>query len=107
MDDIRSNSVSKHAQQLLPRFNIRPREVRLLVGHSFPRLRASSTDEKKGKSASTKGAQLVSVRIGRVSSSLDWTGSNGVSRQSRRQKIDFSGMSHESGWFDEWLHSLL
>src|SRR5689334_17314286 len=97
MADMRSNSVSKHAQKRLPRFIIRPRGVRLLVGHSFPRSRASSTEEKKGKSASTKGAQFVSVRICCVSSSLDRAGSKGANRQIRKQKMNFSGMSRESG----------
>src|SRR5882672_4327114 len=54
--DIRSSSVSKHAQQSFPRFRMRPRGVRLFVGQSFPRSRASRTEEKKGKSGSTNGA---------------------------------------------------
>src|SRR5436853_7934314 len=56
--DIRNRSTSKQAQQPLLRFRIRPRGVRLLVGQAGPRLRASSTEEKKGKLDSTKGAQL-------------------------------------------------
>src|SRR6185503_5447355 len=57
--DIRSNSVSKQAQQSLPRFRMRPLGVRLFAGQSFPSSRASRTDEKKGKPGSTKSAQAV------------------------------------------------
>src|SRR4051794_3251394 len=53
----RSNSVSKQVQQSLPKFKISPRGVRLFVGKSLPNWRASRTEEKKGKSRSTKSAQ--------------------------------------------------
>src|SRR5439155_4102173 len=50
---IRSRSVSKQAQHSCPKFRIMPRGVRLLVGSPLPALRASRTEEKNGKSAST------------------------------------------------------
>src|SRR5437016_1150590 len=56
--DMRSNSVSKQAQQPLLRFRIMPRGVRLSAGQSVPRLRASKTEEKNGKFDSTKGAHV-------------------------------------------------
>ena len=54
--DIRSNSVSKHAQQSFPGFRISPRGVRLFVGQPSPNSRASRTEEKNGKSGSTNSA---------------------------------------------------
>src|SRR6266550_742659 len=57
MTDIRSNSVSKQAQQSFPGFRIKPRGVRLFVGQPAPNSRASSTEEKNGKSGSTNSAQ--------------------------------------------------
>src|SRR6266568_4602876 len=59
MTDIRSNSVSKQAQQSFPGFRISPRGVRLFVGQPSPKSRASSTEEKNGKSGSTNSAQVA------------------------------------------------
>src|SRR6266566_340370 len=60
--DIRSRSVSKHAQQSWPKFRIMPRGVRLSAGSPRPVVRASSTEEKNGKSASTNSAHVASPR---------------------------------------------
>src|SRR6266566_3510644 len=60
--DIRSRSVSKHAQHSWPKFRIMPRGVRLSAGSPRPVVRASSTEEKNGKSASTNSAQVGSPR---------------------------------------------
>src|SRR6266705_5815918 len=60
MTAIRSNSVSKHAQQPFPKFRINPRGVRLFVGQPSPSARASRTEEKNGKSGSTNSAQVGS-----------------------------------------------
>src|SRR6266516_6427004 len=56
--DMRRRSVSKQAQQSLPRFRIIPRGVRLSAGNSWPSFRASNTEEKNGKLVSTKSAQV-------------------------------------------------
>src|SRR4051812_18518850 len=56
---MRSNSVSKQAQQSFPKFRTSPRGVRFSLGQSGPSLPASSTDEKNGKSGSTNGAQVA------------------------------------------------
>src|SRR6266516_4717986 len=55
--DMRRRSVSKQAQQSLPRFRMIPRGVRLSAGNSWPSFRASNTEEKNGKLVSTKSAQ--------------------------------------------------
>src|SRR3954463_8761293 len=52
--DIRNRSVSKQAQQSFPRLRMMPRGVRLLDANASPFCRASSTEEKNGKSGSTK-----------------------------------------------------
>src|SRR6266536_4543399 len=64
MSEIRSNSVSKHAQHSFPRFRINPRGVRLFVGQPSPNSRASSTEEKNGKSGSTNSAQVAGSGLG-------------------------------------------
>src|SRR6266699_5677411 len=64
MTDIRSNSVSKHAQHSFPRFRISPRGVRLFVGQPTPNSRASRTEEKNGKSGSTNSAQVAGWGLG-------------------------------------------
>ena len=74
MADMRSSSVSKHTQQLLLKFKINPRGVRLFVGQMLPRLRASRTEEKNGKLGSINGAQLVGDRSG--SDSADCAAAN-------------------------------
>src|SRR5947207_193581 len=56
--DMRRRSVSKQAQQPIPRFRIIPRGVRLSAGNPWPSFRASNTEEKNGKLVSTKSAQL-------------------------------------------------
>src|SRR5947207_11343615 len=57
--DMRRRSVSKQAQQSLPRFSMIPRGVRLSPGNSGPSFRASNTEEKNGKLVSTKSAQTA------------------------------------------------
>src|SRR5256885_15857275 len=57
--DMRRRSVSKQAQQSLPRFRMIPRGVRLTAGNSWPSFRASNTEEKNGKLVSTKSAQVT------------------------------------------------
>src|SRR6266540_478072 len=57
--DMRRRSVSKQAQQSLPRFRMIPRGVRLSGGNSWPSFRASNTEEKNGKLVSTKSAQVA------------------------------------------------
>src|SRR4051794_21195722 len=58
MPDMRSNSVSKQAQQSFPRFRRIPRGVRLFVGQPFPSFVASSEELKNGKFGSANGDQL-------------------------------------------------
>src|SRR4030095_3716853 len=57
MADTRNSSVSKHAQQSLPRFRTIPRGVISLGFDLGSTSRRSSVDEKNGKSGSTHGAQ--------------------------------------------------
>src|SRR5437867_13436266 len=57
--DMRRRSVSKQAQQSLPRFRMIPRGVRLSAGNSWPSFRASNTEEKNGKLVSTKSAKVT------------------------------------------------
>src|ERR1043166_335749 len=66
MADIRKRSVSKQAQQSLPRFNMIPRGVRLSAAQSPPGFRVSRAEEKKGKFVSTKSAQIGCVGAGSV-----------------------------------------
>src|SRR5258708_3554816 len=56
---MRNNSVSKHAQQPLLKLRTSPRGVRLSAGQPAPKLRASRTEEKKGKPGSTNEDHAV------------------------------------------------
>src|SRR6266496_3444259 len=67
---MRSSSVSKQAQQPSLKLRISPRGVRLSAGQPAPRLRASRTEEKKGKSGSTNGDHAADLAASVVAAAL-------------------------------------
>src|SRR6267378_1062580 len=73
MADMRSRSVSKHAQQSFPRLSTIPRGVRLFEETS--EFRASSTVEKNGKFVSTKPGNVGSPGLAGPGSSAVKAGS--------------------------------